>query len=243
MRYLILSDIHANLEALEAVMADAEGLFDSILCLGDLVGYGPDPNAVVAWVREACSVVIRGNHDKAAVWPEVLRYFNPVARTAAEWTHSNLEETHKDYLRNLTIGPAVVDDKFLIVHGSLADEDAYVITVEDAGNHLSHVGHGLIFFGHTHVQGGFFRAQDSQLVKEISASELLQVSDGGAFLINPGSVGQPRDENWKAAYAVYDSQLNQVEYRRCAYDLATTQRKITEAGLPLMLSERLSLGR
>lgn len=242
MRYLVLSDIHANMEALEAVLADAEGLFQQAICLGDIVGYGPDPNQVTAWVRQNCDAVIRGNHDRASASLEGIGSFNPVARAAAEWTNAALEEAHRDYLRELVSGPMRVDD-FELVHGSPFDEDAYLLTLEDAWQQFDSAEFGLTFFGHTHVQGGFCRrvATDEPVV--ISTRDVLDVNLAESHLVNPGSVGQPRDHDWKAAYAIYDSLTRQVEFRRCRYDVDTTQRKIVEAGLPAMLAERLGLGR
>jgi predicted phosphodiesterase len=241
MRYLILSDIHANLEALEAVVADAEGLYQQIVCLGDIVGYGPDPNAVTAWVAQNCEAVIRGNHDRACTDMTDLQYFNPVARAAAQWTLAELEEPHKDYLRSLPMGPAAVDN-FRLVHGSLSDEDGYLITVEDAWLELDVVGSGVVFFGHTHIQGGFNQRGPFARVQRIDPDGLLSITNGDAFLVNPGSVGQPRDGNWHAAYAIYDASTGEAEFRRCAYDIDVTQRKIIESELPPVLAERLALG-
>lgn len=242
MRCLVLSDIHANMEALEAVLADAEGLYQEVICLGDIVGYGPDPNRVTAWVCQNCDAVIRGNHDRASASLEGLSDFNPVARAAAEWTNSVLEDSHKDYLRGLAMGPLSVGD-FDLVHGAPSNEDAYVITVEDAWLQFDVARSDLVFFGHTHIQGGFRLTASSSVVRVIPTSELLDTRATDAYLVNPGSVGQPRDDEWKAAYAIYDSLPRQLEFRRCRYDVDTTQRKIVEAGLPAMLAESLGLGR
>lgn len=239
MRYLILSDIHSNIEALQAVLADAAGLYHSIVCLGDIVGYGADPNEATAWVRKNCRAVIRGNHDRACTGLTDLRFFNPVAKVAAEWTQSQLSSDHLKYLRELPMGPMNVSD-FRIAHGSPSDEDEYLISLEDAEGQFRNFEAGVFFFGHTHIQGGF-RGGDSDGVV-LSPYQLLVVSDGEALLVNPGSVGQPRDNNWHAAYAIYDESTGQIEFRRCPYDVEAAQRKILDAGLPPVLAERLGLG-
>ncbi len=241
MRYLILSDIHSNLEALEAVLADAAGLYQQVVCLGDIVGYGADPNEVTAWVRQNCEAVIRGNHDRACTGMSDLRFFNPVAKAAAEWTRMKLEPDHLNYLSELPRGPLDVAD-FRIVHGSPLDEDAYVISLQDAEEQFESFGQGLVFFGHTHIQGGFGRRGIAGEAEGLSPYELALVVEEDALLVNPGSIGQPRDGNWHAAYAIYDASTAEVEFRRCPYDVDATQRKIVEAGLPQALAERLGLG-
>lgn len=241
MRYLILSDIHSNLEALDAVLADAAGLYQQVVCLGDIVGYGADPNAVTAWVRQHCEAVIRGNHDRACTGMSDLRFFNPIAKAAAEWTRMQLEPDHLLYLSELPRGPLAVAN-FRIVHGSPLDEDTYVISIEDAEEQFRSLVPGLLFFGHTHVQGGFGRTGANGKVVSLLPEELVLVAEEGTMMVNPGSVGQPRDSDWHAAYALYDAATRQIEFRRCPYDVDTAQRKIVEAGLPQALAERLGLG-
>lgn len=241
MRYLLLSDIHANLEALEAVLADAAGQYQGVVCLGDVVGYGADPNAVTAWVRSNCEAVIRGNHDRACTGMSDLRFFNPIAKAAAEWTRTQLEPDHLDYLRELPKGPLAVAD-FRMVHGSPLDEDAYVVSPYDAEEQFRDIAQGVVFFGHTHIQGGFGRIGPMGEIERLSADEPAIVGEEDTLLINPGSVGQPRDNDWRAAYAIYDSGARQIDFRRCPYDVEATQRKIVEAGLPPVLAERLGLG-
>ncbi len=241
MRYLVLSDIHANLEALEAVLADSRGLYQQAICLGDIVGYGANPNEVTAWARGNCSAVIRGNHDRAFTGMTDLKFFNPIAKAAAEWTRAQLESDHLTYLRDLPQGPRTVDD-FRIVHGSPSDEDTYVVSIPDAEEEFRDLGKGIVFFGHTHIQGGFWRNGAGREIERLSTAEAAIVGEDDALLINPGSVGQPRDNNWHAAYAIYDASMRQIEFRRCPYDVNAAQRKIVEAGLPPALAERLSLG-
>ena len=245
MQYLVISDIHANLEALEAVLQHAEGQYEQIVCLGDVVGYGADPNAVCEWVREHASFVIRGNHDKACCGIEEPVLFNPVARFAVEWTHEQLSEENLTWLRELPMGPAEVDG-FLMAHGSVLDEDEYLIDAQDAASQFPHVLGRVVFFGHTHIQGGFFLRNAGGGGEEKARDEDahgLALKPSDTALVNPGSVGQPRDLDWESGYALYDSEKRRVHYRRCPYDVATSQKKIRDAGLPAALAERLSVGR
>lgn len=241
--YLILSDIHANLEALEAVLADAKGLYDTILCLGDVVGYGADPNAACEWMRANAAATVRGNHDRAACGLEDLRYFNPVARTSAIWTREELTEENLDWLRTLPQGPLVMDGKrkpFALVHGSPADEDEYLIESADARMFSGSLDQQVTFFGHTHVQGGFLLARG--VASRISPQTAVQFEPDYFYLINPGSIGQPRDGDPRAAYAIYSPENQAAEYRRVAYDIRGAAEKIHDAGLPGFLASRLYEG-
>ena len=246
MRYLIISDLHANLESLEAVLRDASERYDQAICCGDLVGYGADPNAVTEWVREHCSVVVRGNHDRASTGQDDLEWFNPVARQAAVWTLAALTPENSRYIENLPPGPLTLDG-FEVVHGSPCDEDEYVIAAGEAGQAFSYLAARVAFFGHTHVQGGFIwnhsRVETILRVPPGRRMESLQIFEECAYLINPGSVGQPRDGDPRAAYAVYDSDARRVDYHRVAYDVAAAQKKIHDVGLPPILADRLSVGR
>ena len=239
MRYLILSDIHSNWEALTAVLAGAEGNYDQILSCGDLVGYGPDPNAVVDWARANLKASIRGNHDKACVGMEDLEWFNPVARRSAEWTTEVLSVENREYLRNLAAGPLAFDD-FQILHGSPADEDEYLVTEEEARYISTLVTTSISFFGHTHLQGGFMLHRNGV---RLLPPHTFQPENDTRYLVNPGSVGQPRDHDPHAGYAIYKPQVRLVEFGRVAYDVEETQRKIIEAGLPDLLASRLSIGK
>lgn len=248
MRYLILSDLHANWQALESVLQETAGRYDQALCLGDLVGYGGDPNAVVDWVRANCSVVVRGNHDKACtgVDEEELEWFNPVARQAAIWTLESLSLENARYVSGLPQGPVEVNG-FQMVHGSPFDEDEYVLNPEEAGQAFGYLEKRLAFFGHTHVQGGFiWNHSRVEVIPRISVRaqrQVLDIDDSCAYLINPGSVGQPRDGDPRAACVIYDSDARAATFLRMEYDVARAQRRIREAGLPTILAERLSLGR
>lgn len=243
MRHLILSDIHANWEALQGVLEAADNRYDDVVCLGDMVGYGADPNAVTDWVREHCRAVIRGNHDKACSGVEEPTLFNPVARAAVEWSFEQLSDENLGYLRALPKGPLEVTD-FVIVHGSIRDEDEYLLDPRDAAPQFEHAARPLTFFGHTHVQGGFFlRSLEAPEETPPGASSSFRLRDGDVCLVNPGSVGQPRDFVWESGFAIYDSETRTVEYRRCPYDIASAQEKIRDAGLPATLADRLTVGR
>jgi predicted phosphodiesterase len=245
-RYLILSDLHANWEALEAVAGQASGQYDQAVCCGDLVGYAADPNAVVDWVRGHCAVVVRGNHDRACSGVDDLEWFNPLAREAAVWTLANLSRENIQYTATLTKGPILLGG-FQVVHGSPYDEDEYVMAAVEAGQAFGYLESRVAFFGHTHVQGGFIwnhsRVEGIGRVPLASDCESLPIDATCAYLINPGSVGQPRDGDPRAAWAVYDSEAHTVAFHRTAYDVETAQRKIRDAGLPPILADRLMVGR
>lgn len=239
MPYLIVSDIHGNQEALEAVLADAQGSYDRILCLGDLVGYGADPNAVVEWARENAAAVIRGNHDKACCGNDPLEHYHPAARASAEWTRTELSPQNLEYLENLARGPLRYES-FDLVHGSPIDEDDYLITLGDVAQIRAHLETPVSFFGHTHVQGGFLVARGG--VGRIEPARMLELENNHFYLVNPGAVGQPRDGDPRAAYALYSPEERLVEYRRAPYDIAKAARKIRAAGLPDVLAARLYEG-
>ncbi|MCW5982373.1 MAG: metallophosphoesterase family protein [Bryobacteraceae bacterium] len=245
MRYLITSDLHANWEALEAVLEHARGAYDQILCCGDVVGYAADPNRAVDWVRDNVRLIVRGNHDKAVAGMDDLEWFNPVAQQATLWTREALTPANLDYLRGLPRGPLEVDG-FQIMHGSPLDEDDYIISSGQAMMALGFVDTAVSFFGHTHLQGGFFmRRNGSRQIDQVhpaaDRSELV-LSENEASLINPGSVGQPRDGDPRAAYCIYSPEERMVTLFRVPYDVRAAQRKIVEAGLPEVLAQRLGVG-
>ncbi len=248
MRFLILADIHANLEALEAVLERARGQFDQVICCGDLVGYGPDPNQVTEAMRQlGPAVMVRGNHDKAAVGLTDLSLFNPLARSAALWTQTQLSQENRRYLQAMPRGPAE-GSGFTVAHGSLLDEDQYLLNLEDALQSLSLAAHGLTFFGHTHVQGGFawFKEQragplNPGLRKAADESRLV-LDWENRYLINPGAVGQPRDDDPRAAFAVFDQEKALLSYFRVEYPVGRVQQKMRKVGLPSYLADRLARG-
>jgi predicted phosphodiesterase len=246
MRYLVISDIHANLEALETVVSDAsaEG-YDRTLVLGDLVGYGADPNEVIERIQSLSPVaIIRGNHDKAASGIDDAASFNPAARHAARWTYDALSPEHRTYLQTLPAGPVVIDERIEICHGSPSDEDEYIFDGPDAWRALELTRATLCFFGHTHIAVAFLRSgQIFEAIVPENGETRVQAQNGRRLLVNPGSVGQPRDGDPRAGYAVYDSDAGVIVMRRVEYPVARAQEKILAAGLPRALANRLSLGR
>lgn len=245
MRFLLLSDTHANWHALEAVIFDAKERFDRIVCCGDLVGYNAQPARVLEWTRANCSHVIRGNHDKVVAGIESLEWFNDVAQTAARWTIHQLDAGQIAYLRSLQEGPAQVDE-FEIWHGSPRDEDEYVTNAREATPCFQHYELPLAFFGHTHLQGGFFRRHGRvgtiPAVRRGSTESIVELELDAQYMVNPGSVGQPRDGDPRAAYAVYDSAQRTVTLRRVEYPIQKTAAEIRQAHLPDVLAFRLFQG-
>ena len=250
MRALIISDIHANLEALQAVLAHAPD-HDAVWNLGDVVGYGANPNEVIEQVRDLGNIFVRGNHDRACSGLSGIEDFNPIAGRAARWTRVTLSTEHTDWLRNMPIGPVMPDGpQVSCAHGSLLDEDEYVITVRDAWRPLHHASTRINFFGHTHLQGGFanvgrewFRLGPQYGSRTEAEQCEMQVQDKTRYLINPGSVGQPRDGDWRAAFAIYDDMKMTVTFCRVPYDVQQAQLRIIDAGLPDCLAARLREGR
>jgi diadenosine tetraphosphatase ApaH/serine/threonine PP2A family protein phosphatase len=246
MRYLILSDIHANFEALEAVLAEApRQTFDRLLVLGDIVGYGADPNAVVDRVRSlAPDMMIRGNHDKVSAGVESADGFNHAARDAAMWTFDTLRPENREFLVQLPEGP-LDDDVVEICHGSPDDEDEYIFEPVDAIEALRGTRLSPCFFGHTHVPIAYWLSSDrfDVIVAPSDPETQITLEPGRRYLVNPGSVGQPRDGDPRACYAMYDADTHVVTWRRVSYRIQTTQQKIVEAGLPEGLARRLALGK
>jgi predicted phosphodiesterase len=250
-RILLLSDIHANLEALEACMASAPA-FDLVVNLGDIVGYGASPNEVTDRSRDLGKIFVRGNHDKAATGLMDLGDFNPMAAAAAIWTREQLTPENFEWLSALPHGPVGLDElpEVQLVHGSPNDEDEYIVSLGDALAPLITLTSPLTFFGHTHLQGGFFangsvadgfRPEYRTLGQAESVA--LQLKRGTRYLINPGSVGQPRDGDWRAAYALFDSEAQVVHFHRAPYNLKAAQDRIFAANLPSRLATRLAAGR
>ena len=239
MTFLILSDIHGNREALEAVLAHAQGRYDQILCLGDLVGYGADPNFAVDWARANAAAIIRGNHDREVSQGASLDLYRQEARDGILWTRQALSADNLDYLSQMPQGP-LAHEGFTLVHGSPLDEDAYLVKPADVAPALPHLKTQLTFFGHTHVQGGFVAAEAA--VAAIDPACALEIRPEDRYLVNPGSVGQPRDGNWRAAYALYSPEGQRVEFARVPYNVGPTAEKIVLAGMPATLAARLLMG-
>lgn len=247
MRFLVLSDIHASSTALEACLAAAEGRWERILCLGDVVDYGPDPNEVTERVKALAPFIIRGNHDKVVAGLSDIEAFNPVAQIAAKWTGTQLNPENLQYIAQLPTGPAQTDG-LTMVHGSYHDEDEYVFAPVQAMGGLLDSPSDVTLFGHTHYQGGFaYRAGQINVIQlrpEPGANfAALRLEPGTRYLINPGSVGQPRDGDPRAAFAIADQDHQVIEYWRVPYDINAVQRRMNAAGLPFQLIERLAEGR
>jgi len=247
MRILVLSDLHSNATALDAVLAAAKDHWDLSVCLGDVVGYGPDPNEVTARLMELGTQTIRGNHDKAVTGLMITDDFNPIAKAAVEWTRAQLKPEHMAWLSALPQGPLATDG-VVLVHGALQDEDEYVFTPAQALDGLLDSTAEVTFFGHTHHQGGF-SYQDSQLeVLQIrprpsESFAALRIEEPRRYLLNPGSIGQPRDGDPRAAFAVADLEHQTVEFWRVPYDIAAVQERMRLAKLPEPLIQRLTVGR
>jgi diadenosine tetraphosphatase ApaH/serine/threonine PP2A family protein phosphatase len=245
MRYLVLTDIHANLEALEACLADAAPhAYDRTLVLGDLVGYGADPNAVIERLRDLDPLaLVRGNHDKVACGLEPPDGFNSVARSAVQWTFDELTEAHRTWLAQLPQGPQQISDALEICHGSPFDEDAYIFDELDAARALKASGRPLCMFGHTHCPAAFELSSEGIDGAGPTADSSVQLVDGSKYLMNPGAVGQPRDGDPRAAYAIVDDSPRRVDFFRVKYAVTAAQAKIVKAGLPEVLAHRLAVGR
>ena len=240
MRFAIFSDIHANLEALEAVFADArENKVTHYVCLGDVVGYNANPHECVDLIRELDCPIVKGNHDEQASIAESSRDFNEMAEAAIQWTRDHLTDADKEWLRELKFQRQVRD--FTIVHATLdtPEQWGYVFNNLGAAASFTYQHTTVCFFGHTHVPMVFIRDEGVQRQR----IDKLRIDSGKKYFINVGSVGQPRDGDWRAAYCIYHIDGNVVEQRRLKYDVETAQRKIIDAGLPRLLAERLAIGR
>jgi predicted phosphodiesterase len=249
MRYLILSDIHANIDAFEAVLEHAEGRWDRVLVLGDLVGYGAEPNLVVDRVRAlAPDAIIRGNHDKAACGIDDGSQFNHVARMAAFWTGEQLTPGNHDYLRNLPMGPWQIDARTEICHGAPFDEDHYIFDGNDATLALRAAQRPLCLYGHTHLPA-IFRIVGRDMASfdgnalDPDRDEVIPLQRDTQYLVNVGAVGQPRDGDPRAGYGVLDDEARELRVFRVRYAVEQAQQKILAAGLPASLASRLAVGR
>jgi diadenosine tetraphosphatase ApaH/serine/threonine PP2A family protein phosphatase len=251
LRLLVLSDIHANLEALEACL-DAAPEYDQVYNLGDIVGYGADPNEVTARSRELGSIFVRGNHDKACSGVTSLQDFNPIAGLAALWTRHHLAPDHLEFLQRLPQGPLHPIANVQLVHGSPRDEDEYILMASDAYILLARSAAPLIFFGHTHVQRCFLLESGANTGKSLVPAHQsakgrqtvkLELKANTRYMINPGSVGQPRDNDPRAAFLLYDTEQSSITFYRVPYDIEGAQEKIIAAGLPERLAARLAEGR
>jgi diadenosine tetraphosphatase ApaH/serine/threonine PP2A family protein phosphatase len=241
LRYAILSDIHGNLEALDAVFADAAGRADSVLCLGDTVGYGADPLPCVERIAERAQAIVGGNHDWAVADRLEMAWFNRYARAAAEWTRERLDDDHRAYLGGLPLVAEVAEAT--LVHASPAEPEAwdYLISAEEGFAAFAHFQTRWCFVGHSHVPGVWSLGSSGPDFQP--GVQDVRPEPGRRYLVNVGSVGQPRDRDARAAYAVWDAETGALSMRRVGYDLDAARGKIVRAGLPTFLAERLADGR
>ena len=251
MRALIFSDIHANIDALDAVL-EAAPQHDVVWNLGDVVGYNAAPQAVIERSRSLGTMFVRGNHDRACAGLTGAENFNPVAYRAVQWTRGQLAPDTLEWLKQMPAGPVLPEGMPVsCVHGSLLDEDEYLLSTDDAEGQFERTRTPITFFGHTHVQGGFAANDAGEWVQlrpaysgdQIVESYELDLRGSAKYLINPGAVGQPRDRDWRAAFALYDDQAARVTFFRVPYDVRAAQTRILRAGLPDMLASRLGVGR
>jgi diadenosine tetraphosphatase ApaH/serine/threonine PP2A family protein phosphatase len=241
MRYAVVSDIHSNWEAFAAVLdaAAAEGV-DGYLCLGDLVGYGPDPDRVIAEVQERSMVTVRGNHDHAAFDAEEDRFFNDWAREAIAWTRDRLSTEDRDYLARLGLTASI--DGALLVHAAPSAPRAwrYVLSAADAQAEFPYFDETVCFIGHSHVP--MVVAESESGIRDVR-EDSARLSSGVRHIINVGSVGQPRDGDPRASFGIYDPDQGTYRLVRVDYDVEATSRKILDSGLPPFLGTRLLSGR
>jgi predicted phosphodiesterase len=242
---LIFTDIHGNLESFLALLKFIQRKkIDYYLFLGDLVGYGASPNEIIQKIQTMKPIsLIRGNHDKAVCGLDSIDTFNPIAASAIYWTKQNLKKKNMDYLSRLKKGPIIIHDNITLCHGAPFDEDYYIFGEFDAAEAFKYIRTPLCFFGHTHfpyvytekdsfVEGTFLMGNTNE----------VKLEKGVRYLINPGSVGQPRDRNPRASCAIYDSDVRRIKFFRLDYDIEEAQKKIRDEDLPLALAERLALG-
>jgi len=243
MRYAILADIHSNLAAFQAVLEDSEkrGGFEEIWCLGDVVGYGPDPRECIQLLRQHRHLCIAGNHDWAAIGEVDTSYFNPEAATACHWTASQLSPEDIDYLRDLPL--TLHQDDFTLAHGSPREPIwEYVLSTQTAEANFAYFDTRFCLIGHSHVPLIFDLDQDNLCRLYQLPGELFLKQEENRLIINCGGVGQPRDGDPRASYAILDDEEGVIYHYRVDYDISTTQQKMIKAGLPLRLVNRLSYG-
>lgn len=244
MRYLVFSDIHSNIEAFEKFLGQKKlKNVDKILFLGDMVGYGPDPDKVIEQFRElphVCSV--RGNHDKVIADLESSSLFNPAAAFSAEWSKLKIAPANYQFLKKLPKGPQVIDHFITICHGSTFDEDYYVFSQFEASESFKFMETSIGFFGHTHFPIIYYLRNEKLDIVPLTENTRIKLDANTRYLINPGSIGQPRDKNPASSFIIFDSGKMEISFNRFSYDVTKTQKKIREAGLPELLASRLEAG-
>lgn len=241
MRYAVVSDIHGNLESLQKAFSYLKP-GDRVLCLGDIVGYGPNPNECVQLIRDRADEVVLGNHDVAAIDNFGVEYFNSIARKAIEWTQTVIEKDHIEWLNGLSY--EVRHPNFLLVHGAPVNYFEYILDKGSAGRALERTDAPLVFIGHTHIAEYYALEPDGSVShKHMQQGGTLQLEPGKRYIVDVGSVGQPRDLNPEASFVIYDDEKQTVEWIRYDYPIEAVQQKIHEAELPEALAARLQVGR
>jgi diadenosine tetraphosphatase ApaH/serine/threonine PP2A family protein phosphatase len=245
MRYAIISDIHGNHQAMQAVKASLDrDQVEEVICLGDIVGYGADPGPCLGDVRAMCRQIVAGNHDHAVAGKTDLTYFNANARRAAEWTAGVLKSDERKFLAGLplSLDGACSNPCFLSVHSTpeKPEEWHYILSIDEAEYQFERFSQTVCFIGHSHQP--IFWQMSGQGECSIVGREYLRLEEGKRYIINVGSVGQPRDGDPRACYAIFDTERMELVIRRAEYDIAQAQQKIIKAGLPPRLAERLAMG-
>jgi predicted phosphodiesterase len=244
-RTLIVSDLHSNLEATRACLEGARNLgYQRMAVLGDLVGYGGSPEEVVSEIRaESPAVMIRGNHDRVVAGIEQGEDFNLIALQAALVNRSLLSKSSREFLKGLPCGPQPLGKRILLAHGTPLDEDEYLVDSPGAARVFQHVDFTVCFFGHTHIPCVFhLTARCVERILPAPDGTRVHLETGSRFLVNPGSVGQPRDEDPRAAFLILDEEKQEITFHRVNYSIQDAQRRILEAGLPPLLAQRLQRG-
>jgi predicted phosphodiesterase len=242
MRYGIVSDIHSNLDALQTVLdeLDRAGM-DQLLCLGDIVGYGPNPNECCELLQARNCLAIAGNHDEAALSPAQADAFNSLAREAIVWTNRKLSPVNREFLAGLPRERAFPG--FVMVHGAPVFHFAYIVSILDAASAFERVSAPLTFIGHTHVAEVYYQNEQGRTFhRKLASGGTVKLERSFHYILNPGSVGQPRDRNPQASFAYFDDESESVEVRRISYDVMKVRRRMRTANLPPELAERLSIG-
>jgi predicted phosphodiesterase len=242
MRYGIFADIHSNLEALDTVIAAyRKETIDKYFCVGDVVGYAANPNECAEKIKALCEIAVAGNHDWAAVNLLSIEYFNPVARQAILWTRDNLDERSKSFLESLKLIHR--NNDLTLVHGTLDNPQDfnYMIDGRIAQGTFELLETKICFVGHSHIAGIFIKHKDGRI--EYCEEERVKIQDENSYIVNVGSIGQPRDNNPRAAYSIYDTDKKEIQIKRADYDIQKTRERIINAGLPRFLGDRLIIGR
>lgn len=239
MKYAIISDIHSNLEALESVLNEIKNV-EKIICLGDIVGYGANPNECCEIIKNLNCISIVGNHDLASIEEYDIRDFNPYAKAAILWTRNHLKEENKIFLRNLK--EKIIFKNLTLIHGSLVNPSFYILDTSSARESFSLQETKICFIGHTHTAECYIKSGNFLEQIDLFSGGIIEIKENFQYIINCGSVGQPRDRNYKASFGIYDEDNETIEIKRIHYPLEIAYKKIINAHLPKILADRLAIG-